>query len=128
MKAIITVDVPEHQIGQEVSVYFKDTMCVNGTCESEAEVYAKHDEEVIKETVESIWGKPPYIEYIDKLIDKCMETLFDDTLDKIRAEVERFQANCDLSCSDGSNCRTCNNITFGSVYRIIDKYRKGDKE
>ena len=35
MKAIITVDVPEHQIGQEVSVYFKDTMCVRGTCESE---------------------------------------------------------------------------------------------
>lgn len=58
MKAIITVDVPEHQIGQEVSVYFKDTMCIKGTCESETEVYAKHDEEVIKETVESIWGKP----------------------------------------------------------------------
>ena len=33
MKAIITVDVPEHQIGQEVSVYFKDTMCVKSVCE-----------------------------------------------------------------------------------------------
>lgn len=32
MKAIITVDVPEHQIGQEVSVYFKDTMCVKSVC------------------------------------------------------------------------------------------------
>ena len=32
MKAIITVDVPKHQIGQEVSVYFKDTMCVKGVC------------------------------------------------------------------------------------------------
>lgn len=34
MKAIITVDVPEHQIGQEVSVYFKDSMCIKGVCES----------------------------------------------------------------------------------------------
>jgi hypothetical protein len=34
MKAIITVDVPEHQIGQEVSVYFKDTMMVKGVCEN----------------------------------------------------------------------------------------------
>lgn len=27
----------------------------------------KHDEEVIKETVESIWGKPPYTEMLDKM-------------------------------------------------------------
>lgn len=46
-------------------------------------------------------------------------------LDKIRAEIEQYQADCDLSCSDDSNCRTCNNITFGTIYQIIDKYRKG---
>ena len=50
-----------------------------------------------------------------------------DVLDKIRADVEQYQADCNLSCSD-ANCRTCDNITFGSIYRIIDKYRKGDKE
>lgn len=32
MKAVIEVDVPEYQIGQEVSVYFKDTMCVKSVC------------------------------------------------------------------------------------------------
>ena len=32
MKAIIEVDVPEYQIGQDVSVYFKDTMCVKSVC------------------------------------------------------------------------------------------------
>ena len=35
MKAIIKIDVPEFQIGQEVSVYFKDTMCVKGICETD---------------------------------------------------------------------------------------------
>lgn len=28
MKAIIEVDVPDYQIGQEVSIYFKDTMTI----------------------------------------------------------------------------------------------------
>lgn len=72
----------------------------------------KHDEEIIKETVASIWGKPPYTE----------------VLDKIKADVEQYQADCDLSCSDDANCRTCDRITFDSIYRIIDKYRKGDKK
>ena len=30
MKAIIEVDVPDYQIGQEVSIYFKDTMMKKG--------------------------------------------------------------------------------------------------
>ena len=27
----------------------------------------KHDEEVIADTVESIWGKPPYMDILDKI-------------------------------------------------------------
>lgn len=37
MKAIIKVDVPEFQIGQEVTVYYRDTMCIKGVCEKEDE-------------------------------------------------------------------------------------------
>ena len=33
MNAIIHLDVPEWQIGQEVTVYFPDTMQKKGTCE-----------------------------------------------------------------------------------------------
>jgi hypothetical protein len=106
MKAIITVEVPEHQIGQEVSVYFKDTMCVKGTCESETEVYAKHDEEIIKETVESIWGKPPYTE----------------VLDSIKAEIETAKEKW------WSNAKSNYFVKLSDVIAIIDKYRKGDKE
>lgn len=35
MKAVIRLDVPEWQIGTEVSVYFKDTMMQRGICEKE---------------------------------------------------------------------------------------------
>ena len=31
--AYIKIKVPKWQIGQDVSVYFKDTMCVKGICE-----------------------------------------------------------------------------------------------
>lgn len=39
MKAVIRLDVPDWQIGQEVKVYFPDTMCVRGTCEDEVNSY-----------------------------------------------------------------------------------------
>lgn len=146
MKAIITVDVPEHQIGQEVSVYFKDTMCVKSVCtpltesddcvsrqavidifdlwwnhaiDGETMGYRiedlpsvqpkreKHDEEIIKETVESIWGKPPYNE----------------VLDKIKAEIEQI-----LTYDQFTGERYSAYEFKSDVLQIIDKYRKGDKE
>ncbi len=33
MEAVIKLDVPDWQIGQPVTVYFKDTMQKHGTCE-----------------------------------------------------------------------------------------------
>lgn len=33
MKAVIQLDVPDWQIGQDVSVYFPDTMLKHGKCE-----------------------------------------------------------------------------------------------
>lgn len=33
MKAVIELDVPDWQIGQDVSVYFPDTMLKHGKCE-----------------------------------------------------------------------------------------------
>lgn len=35
MKAKIEIDVPEFQIGNEVNVYFKDSMCKKGICEKD---------------------------------------------------------------------------------------------
>lgn len=37
MKAIVWLDVPEWQIGSEVTVYFKDTMVTKGVCEKAPE-------------------------------------------------------------------------------------------
>lgn len=34
MKAIIKIDVPEWQIGKEVSIYFPDTMSIRAKCEA----------------------------------------------------------------------------------------------
>lgn len=38
MKAIIEVDVPDYQIGQEVSIYFKDTMMIKGIVQEPSEI------------------------------------------------------------------------------------------
>ena len=43
MKAIINLDVPEWQIGQQVTIYFPDTMRQIGTCERLKVGMAKHN-------------------------------------------------------------------------------------
>lgn len=58
----------------------------------------KHDEEIIAETVESIWGKPPYTELLEKL----------------RAEIEAYQSDAFYSDNVMMNKKT--------VLEIIDKY------
>jgi len=45
-----------------------------------------------------------------------------DVLDKIRAEIESYEADCILA-DDSKECKECDKIVFGSIYRIIDKYR-----
>ena len=39
MKAVIKLDVPDFQIGQDVTVYFKDTMIKRGVCEFDIKGY-----------------------------------------------------------------------------------------
>lgn len=46
-----------------------------------------------------------------------------DVLDKIRAEIEAYEADCILA-DDSKECKECDKIVFGSIYRIIDKYRE----
>ena len=46
-----------------------------------------------------------------------------DVLDQIRAEIEQYQADCNLTNSNEIDCKFCDSITFDTIYRIIDKYR-----
>lgn len=57
-----------------------------------------HDEEIIATTVESIWGKPPYTELLDKIRDDIKQDAFNDV--------------------NGSKY-----IFVNRVNQIIDKYR-----
>ena len=43
MKAIIQIDVPNYQIGQEVSIYFKDTMMIKGIVQEPKTGHWTHD-------------------------------------------------------------------------------------
>ena len=45
MKAVIRLNVPDYQIGQPVTVYFKDTMQQKGYCEPDMEIPIKPDAE-----------------------------------------------------------------------------------
>jgi len=42
MRAIIEIDVPDYQIGQEVSIYFKDTMMIKGIVQEPKTIRGLH--------------------------------------------------------------------------------------
>ena len=67
----------------------------------------EHDEEVIAETVESIWGKPPYIE----------------VLDKIRAEIEKAVWEDVVISLNGTEEVRIPRLDPDDVFEIIDKYK-----
>ncbi len=46
-------------------------------------------------------------------------------LDKIEADIIMYEADCRLSC-DEEPCKQCTDNVFGSIYRIIDKYKAGE--
>lgn len=60
----------------------------------------------------------------DKDCDRLCKALDNENvLDQIRAEIEQYQADCNLTNSDEIDCKFCDSITFDTIYRIIDKYR-----
>jgi hypothetical protein len=60
------------------------------------------------------------------LIDAYVDSKVNEVLDKIKADIAMYEADCRLS-GDEEPCKQCNDNVFGSIYRIIDKY-KTDKE
>ena len=50
-----------------------------------------------------------------------------DTLDKIRAEIGIYEADCRLQ-GGTDECGKSNSNVFGSIYRIIDKYKAESEE
>lgn len=52
--------------------------------------------------------------------------LIREVLNEIKAEIETYYADCSLSISENDdNCKRCNDTTFNSILRIIDKHIKG---
>ena len=66
VNAIIRVKVPDYQIGEEVSIYFKDTMMVKGVVEKEILC----EDAVSRKSVENItWEEPSYTDALNVLTE-----------------------------------------------------------
>ena len=63
MKAVIELDVPEWQIGQEVTVYFPDTMQKRAVCEKKPEAIQPEIDKLLRNKQR----------HIDKLQAECSE-------------------------------------------------------
>ena len=69
MKTVIRLDVPEFQIGQPVTVFFKDTMEKHGVCEEE---HGQRTLKRLRETMEDMvrGNASEEVSYLLRLMDK----------------------------------------------------------
>ena len=44
-------------------------------------------------------------------------------LDKIRAEITKYEGDCRLSVDEYPSCKQCTDNVFETIYGIIDKYK-----
>lgn len=73
VRAVIKLEVPEYQIGQPVTIYFKDTMQKFGICDKEQEkklikLHKKHTFTFRRNDIFSMW----------RVYEKICETLMDE--------------------------------------------------
>lgn len=46
-----------------------------------------------------------------------------DVLDKIRAEIIKYEGDCQLSVDEYPSCKECTDNMFETIYGILDKYK-----
>jgi hypothetical protein len=53
----------------------------------------------------------------------------EDVLEKIKTEISRYELDCRFAdYSQTDECTICNKNVFGSIYKIIDKYKVESEE
>jgi hypothetical protein len=68
------------------------------------------------------WGftREEYEEFLD-LAMKALEQ--EPILDKIRAEIIKYEGDCRLSVDEYPSCKQCTDNVFKTIYGILDKYK-----
>lgn len=60
------------------------------------------------------------------LIEKAIAngTPLDKVIEDIKKEIESYEADCILA-DDSKECKECDKVVFGTIYRIIEKHISG---
>ena len=84
------------------------------------------------------WEGPSYTDALNVLMevrDKIRELpviteqdIVKPVLDKIRAEIFKVESDCRLSIDEYPSCKQCTDNVFGTIYRILDKYKAESEE
>ena len=69
----------------------------------------------------------------NKALDMAIKALeqqpCEDVLEKIKTEISRYELDCRFAdYSQTDECTICNKNVFGSIYKIIDKYKAESEE
>ena len=111
-------------ISRQAAIYVINHAQVNFSVESEID-FTKHEREV-HEIIENVLGAqekalkelPPV-----KPVEKVGRWIDAEVLDKIIAEIIKYEDDCRLSVDEYPSCKQCTDNTFETIYAILDKYK-----
>ena len=62
--------------------------------------------------------------YPDEYFDMAIKALEQEpVIDKIRAEIIKYEGDCRLSVDEHPSCKQCTDNVFETIYGILDKYK-----
>lgn len=103
MKAIIQIDVPNYQIGQEVSIYFKDTMMIKGIVQEPC------GDAISRQAVIDGINEYFHDEYYQRTsIQDCRDCLIEDVIKDIPPVTPQSKTGLgDILIADQCECENC---------------------
>ena len=73
------------------------------------------------------WPEPPYT--FDSLVSTILNAVpLERELDKIRAEIFKYEGDCRLSIDEHPSCKQCTDNVFKTIYGILDKHKAESEE
>lgn len=104
--------------------YLATYLSVEQYAEAEKIIKELRQDTVSRESYEHEYFLRKEFDFKIAKLEKAIEALEQEpVLEKVRADIIKYECNCRLSVDEYPTCKQCTDNVFKSIYGIIDKYK-----
>lgn len=104
--------------------YLATYLSVEQYAEAEKIIKELRQDTVSRESYEHEYFLRKEFDFKIAKLEKAIEALEQEpVLEKVRADIIKYECNCRLSVDEYPTCKQCTDNVFESIYGIIDKYK-----